>query len=58
MNYEEIQLTEDELKLAILEGKKKKYFSQKHSQYWIDQEQKAVEAQELDNKLRRQKRHA
>lgn len=36
--FEAIELTDDEVKEAILEGKKKKYFHEKHSEYWIEQE--------------------
>ncbi len=32
--YEAIELTEDEIKAAILEGKKKKYFYLKTKDYW------------------------
>ena len=38
VNYDAVELTEDELKAAILEGKKRKYFREKHADYWQDQE--------------------
>jgi len=31
---EAVELTEDELREAILEGKRKKYFKEKHADYW------------------------
>ena len=37
---EAIELTEDEIKAAILEGKRKKYFKLKHEDYWKEQEYK------------------
>ena len=36
--YDAIELTEEELKAAILEGKKKKYFHEKNKDYWEKQE--------------------
>ena len=38
VNYDAVELTEDELKAAILEGKKRKYFREKHADYWQDHE--------------------
>lgn len=38
MTYEEVQLTEQEIKAAILEAKKKKWFKEKHSEHWIQAE--------------------
>lgn len=38
MTYEEVQLTEREIKEAILEAKKKKWFKEKHSEHWIQAE--------------------
>lgn len=35
---ESVVLTEEELKEAITEGKRKKYFKEKHKTYWHDQE--------------------
>lgn len=32
--YDTVELTEDEIKAAILEGKKKKYFHEKYKDYW------------------------
>ena len=37
-DYESIELTEEETKAAILEAKKKKYFHEKHREYWQEQE--------------------
>ena len=31
---EQVILTEDEIKEAITEGKKRKYFKNKHKEYW------------------------
>jgi hypothetical protein len=39
MNYDEVILTEAELKEAILEGKKKKFFKERSKDYWEAQEQ-------------------
>ena len=36
--FDKIELTEDELKAAILEGKKKKYFHERNKEYWEAQE--------------------
>lgn len=38
--YDHVHLTEDEVKAAIYEGKKKKYFAEKHANYWKEQEAK------------------
>jgi hypothetical protein len=38
--YDHIELTEDEVKEAIRQGKIKKYFKEKHQPYWTEQEQK------------------
>lgn len=51
--YESIELTEEETKDAILEGKKKKYFYLKSKDYWIEQEQKAIENHEEEKRLNR-----
>lgn len=32
--YKEVELTEQELAMAILEGKRKKWFHMKHAAYW------------------------
>lgn len=32
--YDSVELTEEETKAAILEAKKKKYFHEKHKDYW------------------------
>ena len=34
--YEKIELTEEEIKEALFEGKKKKYFKEKHKNHWLD----------------------
>lgn len=36
--YESIQLTEEEIQAAILEGKKRKYFHEKHGKDWEEKE--------------------
>ena len=36
--YDNITLTEEELKEAIVEGKKRKYFKEKNKEYWQSQE--------------------
>lgn len=36
--YDDIELTEDEIHAALLEAKKKKYFHEKHKEYWEAQE--------------------
>jgi len=33
-DFEKVELTTEELESAILEGKKKKWFSQRNSHYW------------------------
>lgn len=32
--YDSIQLTEEEVKLALLEGRKRKYFYERSKEYW------------------------
>lgn len=39
INYEEVQLTEQEIKEALLEGKKRKFFKLRHQDYWSNAEQ-------------------
>lgn len=36
--YEMVELTEEETKEALLEGKIKKYFKEKNKEYWQSQE--------------------
>jgi hypothetical protein len=36
--YDSITLTEEEIKEALLEGRKKKYFKEKNKEYWEAQE--------------------
>jgi hypothetical protein len=38
--YRNIELTPEEIEEAIFEGKKKKYFREKHKPYWEEQEGK------------------
>lgn len=38
--YGDIELTDEELKAAVMEGKKKKYFHERSKQYWENQEVK------------------
>lgn len=38
MTYDEVHLTESEIKEAILEAKKRKFFKEKHSAHWIESE--------------------
>ena len=38
--YDSIELTEQETKDALLEARKKKYFKEKHREYWASQEKK------------------
>jgi hypothetical protein len=40
--YENIVLTEEELKEAIREGKRKKYFREKNADYWRELEEKKI----------------
>lgn len=40
MNYDSVELDDEELKAAILEGKKRKYFKTKHQDYWQKLESK------------------
>lgn len=47
--YESIELTDEELKAAILEGKKKKYFKEQHKDYWIEAEKKKVKGKHITN---------
>jgi hypothetical protein len=39
---EKVILTDQEKEEAILEGKKKKYFKEKHGQYWDEKESKNI----------------
>lgn len=36
--YEAVQLSDEEIKEALLEAKKKKWFKEKHSEHWLDAE--------------------
>lgn len=36
--YRDIELTHEEIEAAILEGKKRKYFREKHKDYWEEKE--------------------
>lgn len=38
--YNDIELTDDEVKEAIRQAKIKKYFKEKHQAYWTEQELK------------------
>lgn len=40
--YDHIKLCPEEIEAAILEGKKKKYFHDKHKDFWIEIENKKV----------------
>ena len=40
MNYDSVELNEEEMNAAILEGKKKKYFHEKNKAYWEKLESK------------------
>lgn len=39
MTYDEVHLTDEEIKEALLEGRKKKFFKEKHRDYWVNAEQ-------------------
>lgn len=41
--YEKIELTEEEVKDAIYEAKKSKFFREKHKNYWLSKERKPKE---------------
>jgi hypothetical protein len=56
MIYDSIELTSEELQEAISEGKKKKWFKLSHSQYWLDQERKALEAEAEAKRIAKEKR--
>lgn len=47
--FEKVELTEDEIKAAILEGKKRKYFREQHRDYWIEVEKKKVKGKHVTN---------
>lgn len=42
-------LNEAELKAAILEGKKRRYFHEKHRDYWQEKEEKKVKGKHITN---------
>jgi hypothetical protein len=42
-DYESIELTEEEIKAAIYEGKKRKYFHERNKDYWQSIESKKGE---------------
>jgi hypothetical protein len=48
--YESIELTEEEIREAIFEGKVKKYFREKHKQYWEEKENGNTKQQAGKNK--------
>jgi hypothetical protein len=56
MIYDSIELTSEELQEAISEGKKKKWFKQAHSQYWIELERKELEAHAEAKRIAKEKR--
>jgi hypothetical protein len=37
-DYSKVDLTDEEIKAAIFEAKKKKFFSQKHENYWNERD--------------------
>ena len=41
-DFESVELTEEEIKAALLEGKKKKWFHEKNKEYWDNQERPKV----------------
>ena len=49
--YDNIELSEDELREAILEAKKKKFFHEKNKEYWEGQEVKKYGVPKARNPL-------
>lgn len=47
--YNDIILTEEETREALLEGRIKKYYREKHKQYWEEQEGKKVKGKHVTN---------
>lgn len=47
--YEHIILTEEEIKAAIIEAKVKKYFHEKHKEYWQEKESKKIKKGHITN---------
>lgn len=45
--YEAIELTEEEIKAAILEGKKRKFFKERSKEYWQSLEKEKAPKKEL-----------
>lgn len=39
--YDKIELTEQEIKEAIHEGKKRKYYKLKNASYWLEQQERS-----------------
>ena len=56
MIYDNIQLTQEELEAAILEGRKKKWFKEANQAYWQREEEKAIARKEEANRIEREKR--
>lgn len=54
--YEFMELTPEEIKEAIAEGKRKKYFREQNRSYWEGQEAKAIEAENADKVRKRNRR--
>lgn len=47
--YEKMNLTAEEKEEALLERKRKKYFHEKHLDYWTEQENKKVKKGHVTN---------
>lgn len=47
--YDHIQLTEEEIKAALHEACKKKYFKLQHSAYWQELEEKQIKNRHVTN---------
>lgn len=56
--YDKIELTDDELKVAILEAKKKKFFHERSREHWEGQIKKAIENEALEKEHAKQRRQA
>lgn len=54
--WDNIELTDEELQAAVTEGKKKKHFHEKHIDFWIAEEKKAIERHEEEKRIARDKR--
>lgn len=53
MYYDSIELTPEEIEQALIEARKKKFFHLRNADYWKDQIQNGIDANEEEKKSKR-----